>query len=148
MGTGRFGRLLIPLLSVAAPCHAAPPRAETIREFRALLGDPAFPLQWRETSMNDGRPLVMSILERDGLLGLSFAKTDEGLWAEGAGVICVSGAKLEARFTPGKTSFGPAAHWALRYAMAGPADFTLTRLDATRLRIATLGWTGVFAHVP
>jgi hypothetical protein len=148
MRAGRFGRLLIPLLSLAAPCHAAPPCAETIRELRALLGDPAFPLQWRETTMDDGKPLVMSILERDGLLILSFAKTDEGLWAEGIGAICANGSKLEARFPPEKTSFGPAAHWAMRYSLAGAANFTLTRMGATRMRIDTLGWTGVFLNAP
>ena len=141
----RAGRLIIPLLTFAGPCAAAPPCVESIRELRTLLHDPAFPLQWRETTMDDRKPLVMSILERDGLLFLSIVKTQEGLWAEGVGTICVKGSELEARFAPERMSIGAAAHWAMRFSLANGADFTLTRIGTARMKIATPGWSAMFS---
>src|SRR5712664_4093259 len=85
---------LFPLLSLAGECHASPPCAKTIDDLRALLADQSFPLKWHETTMDDGKPLVLSILERDGALFLEFVKTDEGLWAESAGTLCLNGADL------------------------------------------------------
>ncbi len=38
--------------------------------------------------MGDGKPLVVSILERNGALFLEFIKTREGLWAQSEGRIC------------------------------------------------------------
>lgn len=136
--------IFVPLF-FAAPSLAAPPCAQTVRELRTLLGDPGFPLQWRETSMDDGKPLVMSILERDGALFLSFVKSHEGLWAEGEGAICTEGKRIEARFSPGKMIAGPAAHWAMRYSLRHGAHFSITRLDVQRIRISTAGWSGTFA---
>ncbi|APV50197.1 hypothetical protein BWI17_11175 [Betaproteobacteria bacterium GR16-43] len=118
---------------------------QSISELRALLRDPAFPLQWRETTMDDGKPLVMSIIERDGVLFLSLVKTKEGLWAEGASTICVKGTDLEATFAAERMSLGAAAHWAMRYSMANGAEFTLTRVGATRMKIATAGWSAMFS---
>lgn len=57
------GLLLFPLLSLTGVCHASP-CAATISDLRGLLADQAFPLKWRETTMDDGKPLVLSILER------------------------------------------------------------------------------------
>lgn len=95
--------------------------------------------------MDDGKPLVMSVFDRNDLLFLSFEKTGEGLWAEGAGSVCARGDRLEARFAPEKVSIGPAAHWAMRYSLASGTDFTLTRVGAGRLKITTLGWSALFA---
>ncbi|HXZ47575.1 MAG TPA: hypothetical protein VEG27_01070 [Usitatibacter sp.] len=95
--------------------------------------------------MDDGKPLVVSIFERDGALFLSFVKTDEGLLAEGASAICTRDGELEARFSPGTTTFGPAAHWGTRYLLEGGIDFTLTRVGAAQARIETMGWSATFA---
>jgi hypothetical protein len=64
-----------------------------------MTGEPAFPLKWTETTMGDGKPLLVSISERQGVLALEFTKTREGLWAESTGVICPSGVDLEIVFS-------------------------------------------------
>jgi hypothetical protein len=71
-----------------------------------MTGEPAFPLKWTETTMGDGKPLVVSISERQGVLALEFTKTREGLWAESTGVICPSGVDLEIRVFPRADSPG------------------------------------------
>ena len=65
--------------------------AATVQELARMTGEPAFPLKWTETTMGDGKPLLVSISERQGVLALEFTKTREGLWAESTGVICPSG---------------------------------------------------------
>lgn len=133
------------MLCLADPCHSAPAVcAETLEALRVLMADPTLPVRWRETTMDDGRPLVMSILERDGLLFLSFSKTHEGTWLEGAVAVCARGAHWAARFSGRKVHVGPAAHWAMRHTLSRGADITLTRLDSSRLRISTSGWSGTF----
>lgn len=96
--------------------------------------------------MTDGKPLVVSIREQDGSLHMEFQKTREGLWAEGAAVICAASAGsagLEARLS--RLRAGPAAHWLLRHSMGQDPTFTLSRLATGQLRIATPGWHGVFS---
>ena len=97
--------------------------------------------------MDDGKPLVLSIVESDGSLLLGFTKTGEGLWAESFGVICKSGSDLEARFSAKQIRLGPAAGWLLRSALKGGGKFTLTKLGTDQLRIATRGWRGEFSAV-
>lgn len=126
-------------------CHGASSCASTIAGLRSLLADESFALEWRETTMDDEKPLVLSVLERDGTLFLMFVKTGEGLWAEGAGVVCREGPYFEMRLAAERLKIGPAAGWAARYALANGAQFTLARLGAQRLRIETVGWSGVFA---
>jgi hypothetical protein len=143
-------RVLLPvlplLLSLNAGAHASSQAcAETISELRVLAGDQAFPLRWEETTMNDSKPLVVSILERKGSLFLEFVKTDEGLWLESAGVICRTGADLEARLSAGRIRLGPAANWVLRHAVGNGGTFRLTRIGVEQLQIATGGWSGTFS---
>lgn len=111
------------------------------------MGDRSLPREWAETSMDDGKPLVMSIVESDGSLVLGFTKTGEGLWAESSGVICRSGADFEARFSGKQIRLGPAAGWLLRSALKSGGKFTLTKLGSDQLRIATRGWSGEFSAV-
>lgn len=129
----------IPLVAQAAPC------ATDLASLRALLGDNAFPLEWHETTMDDGKPLVLSFVERGGRLGLEFAKSGQGLWAEGLVVLCVRGTDLEARFPAEGMRLGPAAHWAMRLSVGADSAFLLTRLGPHRMRVATSGWSGTFA---
>ena len=42
-----------------------------------MLNDQTFPLTWEETTMNDGKPLIVSIQENNGNLFLHFNKTRE-----------------------------------------------------------------------
>jgi hypothetical protein len=109
-----------------------------------LAGDTTFPLRWEEISMTDGKPLIVSITQKDGLLFLEFVKTGEGLWAEGAAFICKAGAGLEARI--GQIRMGPAAHWILRRSMGQGRTFAMSRQGSEQLVIATLGWRGVFVQ--
>jgi hypothetical protein len=141
----RYGVLCVSLLlSLSSQAQATPGCAASISELRLLLGEPNFPLTWEETTMDDGKPLLVSILEKDGLLWLEFIKTREGLWAQSAGVICRSGHDFETRFGPEKIRLGPAANWVLRFALANGGKFTLTRLGSDKLRIAGGGWQGTF----
>jgi len=136
------------LLSQGGQAHASPTCAATISELRLLLGEPNFPVKWEETTMDDGKPLLVSILEKDGSLWLEFIKTREGLWAQSAGVICRSGHDFETRFGPEQIRLGPAANWVLRFALANGGKFTLTRLESDKLRIAGGGWRGTFLPSP
>jgi hypothetical protein len=140
-----IGRLLLSVIFLAGDCDASAPCAATIGDLRALLIDEAFPLKWYETTMDDDKPLVLSILETKGALFLTFVKTGEGLWAESAGILCLNGEDLETRFSEDQVRLGPAAHWATRMALANGGQFTLRRLGAERLHIATVGWSGMFS---
>src|SRR5258706_6927665 len=102
-------------------CHAASSCASTIAGLRSLLADESFALEWRETTMDDEKPLVLSVLERDGILFLVFVKTGEGLWAEGAALVCRDGEALEANLPSQNLKVGPAAGWRGRYAFANGA---------------------------
>ena len=131
-----------------ADAMAAPSCVTSINELRNLLGDQRALLQWEETSMNDGKPLVVSIFESQGALVLEFIKTKEGLWAEGTGAVCGSGANLEISFDKNQLRMGPASGWLLRSLLGQGGKFTLTRLGADQLRIATSGWSGTFVPKP
>lgn len=133
------------LLSLSGQAHASPSCATTINELRVMNGDQAFALKWNETSMDDGKSLRVSILEKKGVLILEFIKTKEGLWAESAGVICQAGTDLEVRFTGEQIRFGPAASWMLRSLLGNGGKFTLTKFGSEQLRIATSGWSGIFS---
>lgn len=95
--------------------------------------------------MSDGKPLIVSIVEREGSITLEFFKTREGLWAQGDVVICGSNANLEARMKKGRIRLGPAAHWIVRQSVGRGGTFVLSRLAADQLRIATPGWHGMFS---
>jgi len=137
--------LVAALTLFPAATFAATPCAETIGDLRALLSEPAFPLKWHETTMSDGKPLLLSIFERDGALVVSFEKTEEGLWAEGASVVCRSGNDYEIRFVNGSVRFGQAASLMLQYSMLNGGGVTFTRKAPERMLVAMSGWSGEFA---
>jgi hypothetical protein len=144
-----YWRLCLSLLLIqSGQAHATPACAANLSELRLLLGATNFPLTWEETSMDDGKPLLVTILEKEGSLWLEFIKTREGLWAQSAGVICRAGQDFETRFGPDQIHLGPAANWVLRLALANGGKFTLTKLGADRLRIAGGGWSGTFLPSP
>lgn len=95
--------------------------------------------------MDDGKPLVFSLVERQGVLYLEFIKTGEGLWAEGAGIVCRDGTEVVARIAREQMRLGPAATGAVRYLFANGGEFTLTKVGTERLRIETSGWSGTFS---
>jgi len=103
--------ILLLLLPFSAYAHDAPSCASTIRALRILAGDPVFSSRWSEVSMDDGKPLVVSIFERNGALSLEFIKTGEGLWAEISGAICKTGVDLELRMTKEQVSVKDTADW-------------------------------------
>lgn len=139
--------LLPVLLTLNGEVAASPVCATTISELESLLDEPALPQTWAETTMDDGKPLVLSIVESNGSLLLGFTKTGEGLWAESSGAICRSGSVFEARFSGKQIRIGPAAGWILRSSLKNGGKFTLTKLDSDQLRIATSGWSGEFSPV-
>lgn len=136
--------LLLPLTGEAADTLNC---ASTIRDLGRLMDEPRLPLEWAETTMDDGKPLRMSIIQSNGSLLLGFTKTGEGLWVESAGVICRSGSNFEARFSHEQIRLGPAAGWLLKSALKRGGKFTLTKLGPDQLRIATRGWRGDFSAV-
>jgi hypothetical protein len=136
---------LLASLAIAGGALAAPHCASSIEDLRAVVSDPAFPLKWRETTMDDGKPLTFSLTERHGALFLEFVKTNEGLWAEGAGVVCRDGSEIVARIAREQLRVGPAANGATRYLLSNGGEFKLTKVDAGHLRIETFGWAGTFA---
>ena len=87
------------LISINVYAYDVPGCASSIGELRTLVGDPLFSSRWVEVSMDDGKPMVVSIIERNGKLLLEFIKTGEGMWAVISGVICKSGVDLEARMS-------------------------------------------------
>ena len=97
--------------------------------------------------MDDDKPLVVSIIERNGALSLEFLKVGQGLWAKTSGVICKTGTSLEARVSKEQIIVGPAANWMLSLALANGGVFTMHRHASNRLQIETQGWSGRFAPV-
>lgn len=148
MSTRHIPFFLCLLALAGADAMAAPACVTSINELRNALGDQRASLQWEEISMNDGKPLVVSIFESKGALVLEFVKTREGLWAEGTGAVCSSGADLEISFDKDQLRMGPASGWLLRSLLGQGGKFTLTRLSANQLRIATSGWSGTFVPKP
>jgi hypothetical protein len=136
------------LAFAGANAVASPVCVTSVQELRNVLGDQRATLQWEEISMNDGKPLVVSIFESKGALVLEFVKTKEGLWAEGTGAVCGSGATLEISFDKDQLRMGPASGWLLRSLLGQGGKFTLTRLGADQLRIASSGWSGTFVPKP
>ena len=67
---GCCAALIALLLPLGAQAQETPDCASTIRQFRSLLGDSAFSNRWTEVSMDDGKPLVVAIAERNGMLRL------------------------------------------------------------------------------
>ena len=141
----RAAAALLACLATAGQALAAPHCAANIEELRALVSDPAFPLKWRETTMDDGKPLVFSLQERRGVLFLEFVKTGEGLWAEGVGVVCRDGSEIVARIAREQLRLGPAANGVTRYLLSNGGEFRLTKTEPGRLRIETAGWAGTFS---
>lgn len=139
--------LLLLLPPVSSYAQSPEQCVATMAELKELLNEPAFPLKWEETTMDDGKPLIVSISEKSGALSVAFVKKSKGLWAEISGVICKTDKDLEIRFTAEQIRFGPAASWVLRYVLSGGGKFTLTRIGAKQLRVATTGWSGDFASV-
>ncbi|MDR3368369.1 MAG: hypothetical protein P4L88_04350 [Rhodoferax sp.] len=97
--------------------------------------------------MDDGKPLMVSISEKNGALSVAFVKRTKGLWADISGEICQADKDMEIRFTAEQIHFGPAASWVLRYVLGNGGKFTLTRIGAKQLRVATTGWSGIFVPV-
>jgi hypothetical protein len=129
------------LAALVGPAHGC---ATSVAQLRAMLGDAAFALQWREVSMRDGMPLLVQVSDHEGRLALRFVKTRAGLWAEGPAEFCRGDHGIEARITRDAIRVGPAAPWLMRQALSQGARFVLARLPDGQLRIGAAGWSGVF----
>jgi len=114
--------------------------AATVQELARMTGEPAFPLKWTETTMGDGKPLVVSISERQGVLALEFTKTREasGLKAPGSSArpapIWKSGFP-ESRFAWGRRQTGSCAN---RWVKGGPSGYQ----DWQRTGSGSQRWAG------
>ncbi len=139
--------LLSLLLSVNSHAQQAQTCATSLSELKSLLHEDTLGLKWEETTMDDGKPLIVSILEKNGALFVKFVKTQRGLWAETFGTICQTSTDLEMRFSADQIHFGDAASWVLRYVLGKGGQFTLTKLGSKSLRISTSGWSGDFRQI-
>lgn len=117
--------------------------ANDLNSFRKIMGNESFPLLWRETTADDGKPLIVKISEEKGKLFLQFVKTKEGPWAEGTADICKD-KEIVASISKDQIRLGKAAHWVLKMSMKGGAKFTLKMLSNGVLKISTFGWSGEF----
>lgn len=114
-----------------------------IASFRKMFGDEKYPLEWIETTADDGKPLVVTISEKENKIFLEFNKTKEGLWASGTADICKD-EEIVADIRKDQIKLGKAAHWVLKMSMKNGAKFTLTKLKPLVLKISTFGWKGEF----
>ena len=118
--------------------------AKNFSSFKLLIKDPEFPMNWIETTANDGKPLRVDISEKADMLHLEFNKTKEGLWAAGTADICQVDGVLKASISKEQINLGDAAPWILRMSMKGGADFKLEKTKPGVLKISTFGWSGEF----
>lgn len=121
--------------------------ASDVAGLRRLAGEPVFSLRWIEVGMDDGRPLSLTIGERDGALHVRFDKSQGGVWAQGTASICAAGAHLELLFKPGQLRPGPGAHWLLQKALGTGGRFTMARTADGELRVSSVVWSGRFTPV-
>lgn len=139
-----FCTVLALWLPLSSHAQGAEQCITSIVQLKDLLADQTFALNWEETTMDDGKPLVVTLLEKNGALSVTFIKTTKGLWADISGVVCKTDKGLEIRFTHEQIHFGPAASWVLRYALGNGGKFTLSQIDAKQLQVTTTGWSGIF----
>lgn len=139
--------IVLMLFAPLAQAHDGANCASTARELDAVVGIPSFSPRWIEISMNDGKPLVVTIIERNGLLLVEFMKTGEGLWAELSGIICKANDVVEMRVTKEQIHLGPAANWILSRSLTNGGVVTLQQRQYGQLQIATSGWSGNFVPV-
>jgi hypothetical protein len=134
------------VLWLASGGHAQTPDkcVSKLVDLKELLSDQAFSLKWEETTMDDGKPLVVAIADKNGALSVEFTKTSKGLWAEIDGELCKTDKDLEIRFSGEQIHFGPAASWVLRYALGKGGKFTLSQISPRLMRVSTTGWSGDF----
>ena len=133
------------LSTLASLAHAQETRcAATLADLGRLLGNTAPTRHWAEISMDDGKPLLITLGERGGTLRLEFVKSGVGLWAEISGVICPAGKDLELRVSREQIRFGPASNWSTQLVLANGGVFALRHGAAEQLHIETPGWSGRF----
>jgi len=134
--------MILPFLLFISLVHAST-CATDISSFRKIMGNDSFPLLWRETTADDGKPLIVKISEEKGKLFLQFVKSKEGLWAEGTADICKN-EEIIASISKEQIRLGKAAHWILKMSMKGGAKFKLNMITDNVLKISTFGWSGEF----
>ena len=140
--------ILLLALTSNAVADLAPGCASTLGELRVLVGDPGFSKRWEEISMDDGKPLVVSIFERRGVILLEFVKSGEGLWAEIGGIVCKAGEDFEVRAAKEHLKLGADLPWIISGTLANGGAFTLRRHKLNALQIETIGWQGRFVASP
>ena len=141
----RASVLALLLLTIASPGRAQETRcAASLADLGRLLGNTTPIRHWAEVSMDDGRPLLITLGESGGTLRLEFVKSGAGLWAEVSGVVCPTGKDLELRVAREQIRFGPASHWSVQLMLANGGVFVLHRDAADQLHIEAQGWSGRF----
>ena len=115
--------------------------ADNLEELHEMMGE-GFKLDWRETTANDGKPMMLNITEKGGKLHLVFDKTNEGVWGSGEIKICKNGSSysiVASDMQPGKKT-----PFLLKGAMSGNKTFNLEIPSHNNIKVSGGGWKGTF----
>ena len=115
--------------------------ASDMHELNTMIGH-EFHTHWRETSANDGKPMLLRITEQGDKLNMVFEKTHDGIWGSGVIEVCKKGSKYEIVATGMQP--GSAATNLIRGMMNGSQKFNLQINSASSIRVWRFGWSGNF----
>lgn len=137
-----FVFMMIALVSgLSHSAHAADDCASDMQELNTMIGH-EFHTHWRETTADDGKPMLLRITEQGNKLHIVFEKTRDGLWGSGEVEVCKKGSKYEivsANMQPGKSAPGM-----IRGMMNGSQKFNLQINSASSIKVWRFGWSGSF----
>lgn len=103
-----------------------------------------FSVNWRETTANDGKPMLLKMSSKNDKLYMVFEKSRDGVWAEGAVEVCSDGGGLLVKMDADDIHLGPKAPGLVRMAMHNGARFKVQVKSARSIHVSTSGWSGDF----
>ncbi len=110
----------------------------------ALVGNPNFSSEWIETTQDDGKPLLIKMVNQKDKLYFIFDKSKEGIWAEGLIKVCKEKEKLIVKISKEDIKIGSVTPWLIRISMRGGAEFKLDLKEKEKMRVSITGWSGDF----
>jgi hypothetical protein len=113
-----------------------------------LVGNANFSTEWIETTQDDGKPLVIKMLNQKDKLYFIFDKSKEGIWAEGLIKVCKEKDKLIVKIAKEDIKVGSVAPWLIRLSMRGGAEFKLDLKEKDKMHVSITGWSGDFIPLP
>lgn len=129
------------------PTHAAD-CTQNKAGLTALLQGKEFYPSWKETTADDGKPLLIEMSTKGDKLYFVFDKTKEGIWAEGLISVCKEKNELVVKISKEDIKVGSKAPRVIRWTMSSGATFKLQLKDEQHLHVSTFGWKGDFIRKP